>query len=138
MHAKRLFILMASLVGCWLIVGLWSASSQQAPPTENKGVKIDVLATIDLGPEIDGMQGRQLRLRLVTTEPGGVNAVHSHKDRPAVVHVLQGTFTEHREGGGGKEYKKGESWSEGKQTTHWSENKGTEPLVVIVADIVKQ
>jgi quercetin dioxygenase-like cupin family protein len=54
------------------------------------------------------------------------------------VYVLQGTFTEHREGGGGKEYKKGESWSEGKQTTHWSENKGTEPLVVIVADILKQ
>ena len=107
MPAKRLFLLMAALVGGWLLVGLWSASGQQAPPTENKGVKSDVLATIDLGPEIDGMQGRQLRLRLVTTDPGGVNAVHSHKDRPAVVHVLQGTFTEHREGGGGKEYKKG-------------------------------
>ena len=71
MHAKRLFILMAALVGCWLIVGLWSASGQQAPPTENKGVKSDVLATIDLGPEIEGMQGCQLRLRLVTTEWGG-------------------------------------------------------------------
>ena len=106
MYAKRLFILMASLVGCGLIVGLWSASGQQAPPTENKGVKVDVLATIDLGPEIDGMQGCQLRLRLVTTDPGGVNAIHSHKDRPAVVHVLQGTFTEHREGGGGRSIKR--------------------------------
>ena len=137
MHTKRLFILMAALVGGWLLVGLWSASGQQAPPTENKGVKSDVLATIDLGPEIDGMQGRQLRLRLVTTEPGGVNAIHSHKDRPAVARVLQGTLTEHREGGGGKEYKAGESWSEGKETTHWAENKGTQPTVIIVGDIVK-
>ena len=138
MHAKRLLILMAWLVGCWLIVGLWPVSGQQAPPTENKGVKTDALATIDLGPEIDGMQGRQLRLRLVTTDPGGVNALHSHKDRPALARLLQGTLTEHREGGGGKEYKEGESWSEGKETTHWAENKGTKPAVVIVGDIFKQ
>jgi quercetin dioxygenase-like cupin family protein len=137
MHAQRLLILTAWLAGWWLIVGLWPASGQQAPPTENKGVKIGSLATIDLGPEIDGMQGRQLRLRLVTVEPGGVIAVHSHKDRPAVVRVLQGTLTEHREGGGGKEYKEGESWSEGKETTHWAENKGTKPTVLIVGDIFK-
>ena len=137
MNAKRLVILMALLAGWCLIVGLRPVSAQQAPPTENKGVKVELLTTIDLGSEIDGMQGRQLRLRRVTVEPGGVVAVHSHKALPAVVHVLQGTFTEHREGGGGKEYKEGESWPEGKQTTHWVENKGTKPLVVIVADIFK-
>ena len=97
-----------------------------------------MLATIDLGPEIDGMQGRQLRLRLIIVEPSGVIAVHSHKDRPAVARVLQGTLTEHREGGGGKEYKEGESWSEGKETTHWAENKGPKPTVIIVGDIFKQ
>ena len=137
MNAKRLVILTAWLAGWGLIVGLWPASGQQAPPTENKGVKYDALATIDLGPEIDGMQGRQLRLRLVTVEPGGVIAVHSHKDRPAVVRVLEGTLTEHREGGGGKEYQAGESWAEGKETTHWAENKGTKPAVLIVGDIFK-
>jgi quercetin dioxygenase-like cupin family protein len=138
MHAKRRVLLTACLVGCWLIGGLLPASAQQAPPTENKGVKTDVLATIDLGPEIDGMQGRQLRLRLITVDPGGVIALHSHKDRPAVARVLQGTLTEHREGGGGKEYTEGQSWSEGKETTHWAENKGTKPTVVLVGDIVKQ
>ena len=137
MRAKRLFLLTAWLAGWWLLVGLGPASAQQAPPTENKGVKMDALATIDLGPEIDGMQGRQLRLRLVTVDPGGVIALHSHKDRPAVVRVLQGTLTEHREGGGGKEYTEGESWSEGKETTHWAENKGTKPTVLIVGDIFK-
>jgi quercetin dioxygenase-like cupin family protein len=101
-------------------------------------VKIDALTTIDLGPEIDGMQGCQLRLRLVTVDPGGVIAVHSHKDRPAVVRVLQGTLTAYREGGGGKEHKEGENWSEVKETTHWAENKGTQPAVLIVGDIFKQ
>jgi quercetin dioxygenase-like cupin family protein len=105
MHAKRFGLLTTCLVGCWLLLGLLSASAQQAPPTENKGAKIDTLATIDLGPEIDGMQGRQLRLRLITVEPGGVLGLHSHKDRPAVARVLQGALTLHTEGGGTKEYK---------------------------------
>jgi quercetin dioxygenase-like cupin family protein len=138
MNAKRLFILITWLAGLWLIVGLWPASGQQAPPTENKGVKTDALAAIDLGPEIDGMQGRQLRLRLITVEPGGVLGLHSHKDRPAVARVLQGALTLHTEGGGTKEYKEGESWSEGKETTHWGENKGTKPAVLIGGDIFKQ
>ncbi len=137
MNAKRLFILTAWLVGWWLIVGLWPVSGQQAPPTENKGVKIDALATIDLGPEIDGMQGRQLRLRLLTVEPGGMIAVHSHKDRPAVARVLQGTLTEYREGGVTKEHAEGESVAAGKDTTHWEENRGTKPAVLIVGDIFK-
>ena len=137
MHAKRLFLLTAWLVGWWLIVGLGPASGQQAPPTENKGLQSDVLATIDLGPEIDGMQGHQLRLRLITLEPGGVSGLHSHKDRPSVARVLQGTLTVYPQGGSAKEYKEGESRSEGKETTHWAENKGTKPVVLIVGDIFK-
>jgi quercetin dioxygenase-like cupin family protein len=112
--------------------------SQPAPPTENKGMKAPVLASLDLGPEIDGMQGRQLRMRLMTIDPGGVIAIHSHKDRPTVVHLLHGTWTELREGGELKEHHEGESWAEGKTTTHWAENRGTVPAVALVVDIFKQ
>ena len=35
-------------------------SEQQAAP-ETKGVTVELLATVDLGPEIEGMAGRQLR-----------------------------------------------------------------------------
>jgi hypothetical protein len=46
-------------------------STQQAAP-ETKGVTVKLLAAVDLGPEIEGMEGRQLRMRMVTIEPGGV------------------------------------------------------------------
>ena len=45
-------------------------SDEQATP-ETKGVTADLLAAVDLGPEIEGMAGRQLRLRMFTFEPGG-------------------------------------------------------------------
>jgi hypothetical protein len=35
---------------------------------ETKGVTSKLLAALDLGPEIEGMAGRQLRMRLVTFE----------------------------------------------------------------------
>jgi hypothetical protein len=40
--------------------------------TETKGVTVKLLATVDLGPEIEGMAGRRLRMRMVTIETGGV------------------------------------------------------------------
>jgi hypothetical protein len=46
-------------------------SNEQAAP-ETKGVTEEFLATVGLGPEIEGMAGRQLRMRMVTIEPGGV------------------------------------------------------------------
>jgi hypothetical protein len=46
-------------------------SNEQVAP-ETKGVTVKLLATVDLGPEIEGMAGRQLRMRRVTMEPGSV------------------------------------------------------------------
>jgi quercetin dioxygenase-like cupin family protein len=125
------------LLGLALGLGLGTAIGQQAPPTVTKGQKVPMTVAIDLGPEIEGMQGWQLRLRLVELEPGGVTAVHTHKGRPAVAHVLKGTLTEYREGGYVKQHPTGDKWSEGKETTHWAENKGTEPVVFVVGDILK-
>lgn len=72
--------------------------TEQAAP-ETKGVVVKHLAALDLGPEIEGMAGRQLRMRMVTIEPGGVfGPVHDHKDRPGMVYILQGTITDHRNG----------------------------------------
>jgi quercetin dioxygenase-like cupin family protein len=129
------------LLGSALLVGTAAAQERPAspvPPTENKRMKAPVLTSLDLGPEIDGMQGRQLRMRLMTIEPGGVIGIHPHKDRPTVVYLLHGNWTEIREGGEVREHKEGDSWAEGKATTHWAENRGTVPAVAVVVDVFKQ
>ena len=111
--------------------------TEQAAP-ETKGVTVKQLAAIDLGSEIEGMAGRQLRMRMVTLEPGGViGPIHNHIDRPGVVYILQGTITDHRNGVT-KEYGPGVGWPEDRYTTHWLENRGTIPAVEISVDIVKQ
>ncbi len=84
---------------------------KQAAP-ETKGVSVELLATVDLGPEIEGMAGRELRMRKVTIEPGGVfGPLHDHRDRPGTVFILQGTITDHRNGVA-TDYGPGPGWPE--------------------------
>lgn len=100
-------------------------SEQVAPETQ--GVAVELLATVDLGPEIQGMEGRQLRMRMVTLEPGGVfGPIHDHKGRPGTVYVLQGTITDHRDGVA-TDYGPG---------VGWLENRGTVPAMEISVDVV--
>ncbi len=104
---------------------------------ETKGVTVKLLAALDLGPEIEGMAGRQFRMRMVTIEPGGVfGPIHDHIDRPGMVYILQGTITDHRNGES-TEYGPGLGWPEDKNTIHWLENRGTTPAVEISVDIVR-
>lgn len=111
------------------------SQAQVAP--ETRGVTVELLATVDLGPEIDGMAGRRLRMRIVTIEPGGVfGPLHDHKDRPGTVYILQGTITDHRNGVS-TDYGPGAGWPEDRNTTHWLENRGTIPAVEISVDIVR-
>jgi quercetin dioxygenase-like cupin family protein len=109
-------------------------SKEEAVP-ETRGVTAEVLATVDLGLEIEGMAGRELRMRMFTFEPGAVfGPVHDHKDRPGMVYILQGTITDHR-GGVATDYGPGVGWPEDRTTMHWLENRGAVPAVEISVDI---
>ena len=112
------------------------ALSQQTPPTENKGVAVKPVGAMNLGSEIDGLSGRQLRMRFITMEPGGHFAVHNYKDRPTLEYILAGTVIEYRDGVA-KEYKAGDVVLADKNTTHWWQNKGTEQVVFLPVDIFK-
>jgi quercetin dioxygenase-like cupin family protein len=125
------------LLGVILLLGLEPAIGQ-TPPTETRGVTVGQTAVLDLGAQIERVQGRLLRLRVLTIEPGGVVGLHSHKDRPAVVYIIQGALTEYREGGAVTEHHAGSSWAEGKDVIHWAENRGPEPLVLVAVDVFKQ
>ena len=112
-----------------------TVSNEHVAP-ETKGVAVELLATADVGPEIAGMEGRQLRMRMVTIEPGGVfGPVHDHKGRPGTVYVLTGTITDHRDGIA-IDYGPGVGWPEDRNTVHWLENRGTVPAVEISVDVV--
>ncbi|TQJ35522.1 cupin domain-containing protein [Arthrobacter sp. SLBN-122] len=105
---------------------------------ETKGVSVELLATVDLAGEIEGMEGRQLRMRMVTIEPGGVfGPLHDHAGRPGTVYILQGSITDHR-AGEAREYGPGVGWPEDRNTNHWLENRGTVPAVEISVDIVNK
>jgi len=112
-------------------------SNEQVAP-ETKGVRAQLLATVDLGPEIEGMAGRELRMRMVTIEPRGVfGPIHDPRTDQAIVYILQGTITDHRNGVA-TDYGPGVGWPEDRNTTHWLENRGTVPAVEISVDIVRQ
>jgi hypothetical protein len=69
--------------------------SDEPVAPETTGVTVELLATVDLGPEIQGMEGRQLRMRMVTIEPGGVfGPVHDHNGRPGT--CLRAAGSHHR------------------------------------------
>ena len=110
-------------------------SDDQVAP-ETRGVSMQLLGTVDLAGEIEGMAGRQLRMRMFTIEPGGVfGPVHDHVGRPGMVYVMRGTITDHRNGVA-TEYGPGLGWPEDRNTMHWLENRGSIPAVEISVDIV--
>jgi quercetin dioxygenase-like cupin family protein len=110
-------------------------NGEHAAP-QTTGVTSELLATVDLGPSVPGMEGRDLRMRRITIEPGGVfGPVHDHKGRPGLVFVLQGTITDHRDGLA-TDYGPGPGWPEDESTMHWLENRGTVTAVEISVDVV--
>src|ERR1051326_4201961 len=85
---------------------------QQSAPTDYKLVTEDVLATIDLAKEIDGVQGRELRLSSAVIAPGGHVGLHSHSGDPTIVYVLSGMLSNHHDDGTTEEFHTGEAFAE--------------------------
>ncbi len=105
---------------------------------ETSGVSVELIGTVDLAGEVEGLEGRELRMRKVTIQPGGVfGPVHDHKGRPGLVWILQGTITDHRDGVA-TDYGPGMGWPEDQRTLHWLENRGTDPAVEISVDIINR
>jgi quercetin dioxygenase-like cupin family protein len=127
-------IVFASLaLGCGVVI----AAAEDAPK-DNKGFTASKTTVVDLGTEIEGTAGRQLRLRVLTIEPGGHIGLHSHKDRPAVVYMVQGTDTVTLADGTTKTLHPGDTASATKDTTHWHRNDGKDNVVLIAVDVFKK
>lgn len=108
---------------------------QQTAPTDYKLVTQNVLASIDLGKEIDSVQGRELRLSSAVIERGGYVGLHSHRGDPSIVYILSGVLTNHHDDGTTEEFGAGQAFSEYGPRSHWVENKGSVPVRFIVANV---
>jgi quercetin dioxygenase-like cupin family protein len=121
------------------LISAGSTTAQEAKPTENKGLKADVVTTLDLGKQgLNDYTSRQMRARRITLAPGGVIAYHSHKDRPTMDYVISGAVIDHRDGVPDRTYKAGDMITEATDTNHWVENKSDVPAELVTIDLFKE
>lgn len=102
------------------------------------GVSDVTLGSIDLGTQPAHIEGRELRFRRLTIEPGGVVPWHSHDDRPALIFVEQGEIVEYASNCEVPiTHKTGDIRAEVFGTSHWWKNLGKEAVILYVGDVRK-
>jgi quercetin dioxygenase-like cupin family protein len=103
------------------------------------GVSDVTLGSIDLGKQPAHIEGRELRFRRLTIEPGGVVPWHSHDDRPALIFVQQGEIVEYASNCEVPiTHKTGDIRAEVFGTSHWWKNLGKETVILYVGDVRKE
>ena len=104
--------------------------------TEPVAVTDEELSGVDLGAEIDGLDGRRLRFRKLVIQPGGIVPWHDHTDRPALIYTAEGEITEYRSDCKvGVLHKAGDIANETKGLKHWWKNESDSPAVLFAADV---
>jgi quercetin dioxygenase-like cupin family protein len=136
MHATPRIAALA--LAAFLLLSTGFVLGQQRAPTDYKLVSENVLAAIDLAKEIDGIQGRELRLSSAVIAPGGHVGLHSHRGDPTIVYMLSGVLTNHHDDGTTEEFHSGQVFAEFGPRSHWVENAGSVPVHFIVANIHQQ
>ncbi len=130
---KSMRLVFAGLVCGFLVSYGWAAI---APPTEHKGLEVEVLGSVPEDSMVAqvGLKGYKLLLRKITINPGGQIAKHSAATTPTVVYVDSGTWTEGRDSGE-TQHSAGDTFIEDENTVHWFYNRGGEPAMAFVCDI---
>ena len=102
------------------------------------GVTDVTLGSIDLAKQPAHIEGRELRFRKLTVEPGGIVPWHSHDDRPALIFVQQGEIVEYASDCIDPiVHKAGDLRPEVYGTSHWWKNLGKETVILYVGDVRK-
>ncbi len=126
-----------------IIVGTQTvAMTKRDAPDAHQGISAASLGVVDAESMKNtlGLEGYKLQLREIGLAPGGRIAKHSHSNRPGLVWMLEGSWTEGRENGevmisAGTE----QSYLvEDENTTHWFFNDTDKAARAIVCDIVPE
>ncbi|MGB8621768.1 MAG: cupin domain-containing protein [Paracoccaceae bacterium] len=133
---KSSHFLTAGATGFGLLAGM--AIAGMTGPSEHKGLAVEALGKLDPGmiQTQTGLEGYFMQLRAITIEPGGQIAQHSHENRPGLVKVISGEWTEGTpEGETVFPADASKAIYEQADTVHWVYNHGDEPATAIVCDL---
>jgi quercetin dioxygenase-like cupin family protein len=112
------------------------AGARTEGETQPKGVTDTVLASIDLSREKVNLQDRQMRIRKLVVQPGGVVPWHGHEDRPALIYIVSGTIEEYASNCSVPiVHKAGEVSVEKLGVQHWWKNTGKAPAVLLSSEV---
>lgn len=115
--------------------GQAAANPLKNAPTMPSNVTDTLIGSVDLAKEI-GVANRDLRMRRLIVQPGGIVPLHSHAGRPALIVVVSGSITEYRSScAAGIDHKAGEISSESDGISHWWRNNGSVPAELLSADV---
>jgi quercetin dioxygenase-like cupin family protein len=132
------------------LIGTASMASAGECPADKRGVDLTkpvttpakdltdtALAAIDLTKEPAEIKDRQLRLRKLVIQPGGIVPWHSHGDRPAIIYIIEGEITEYASTCAVPiVHKAGDVAMETHDTAHWWKNTGSKTVILLSADIL--
>jgi quercetin dioxygenase-like cupin family protein len=121
----------AAVMGVTIGFGLGSALGQQPP----KGVDPQELGRVDAG---ENCPGHVIRMRRVTFAPGASIPMHSHKERPEVILVIEGTLTNTVKGQSRTQLAAGTVGMNGPEIEHEPANETSKPVVLLTAELIKK
>jgi quercetin dioxygenase-like cupin family protein len=113
-------------------------NAREAVDFKPVGVTDTVIASIDVAEAPFNIKDRLFRMRKLTVEPEGIVPWHSHGDRPAIIHIVEGEIHEYASNCAGPiVHKAGDVVAETSEVSHWWKNLGDKIAVLISADLLK-
>jgi quercetin dioxygenase-like cupin family protein len=115
------------------------ADAREAVTLEANGVTDTVLAALGLAEEGPMLPDRQMRVRKLTIEVGGVVPWHSHADRPALIYVVEGEIHEYASNCAAPiTHAAGDVAVEDHAVSHWWKNLSDRPVTLLSFDILHE
>ncbi len=109
------------------------------PPTAPVDETDTTLGEVNLSNLDLDVNNWALRFRRVDVGVGGIVPWHSHAERPAVLHILQGEITEYSTAHDAPVIRKaGDTVPEFGDVSHWWKNTGSEHVIILAADMAEQ
>ena len=113
------------------------ANAREPVTEEATGVTDNVLAALPLAEEGPMLQDRQMRVRKLVIQPGGIVPWHSHADRPALIYVVEGEIHEYASNCAGPiVHAAGDVARETHLVAHWWKNLSNGPVTLLSFDIL--